>query len=832
MKLSTENKNLLILFVLTLLAYHVNYGLFKIDPGNIDWLFKGRADWASHYLGWAFYRDSPWHFPLGDMDGYNYPLGANLGITDSIPLLAILLKPISFLLPQTFQYLGFWLLVCLFMNGYYALKILKLYKVNTILTWLFIVFVLVNPVIIYRQVHVALCSHWVFIGALYLYLSPTTVLNVNRKLRHHLILLAISCFLTPYLTAMVFGFFVIFLVRIAAIDKAMSVLKTLVYFVISVVMMPLLWVIIGTLGTSKKVDYASHDFFGICKMNLNALYNPINNANLLPEQPLLTGFQEDAIMYLGAGMMILVVVALVSLVRLGTRNRKVVFQLQWIPLLLLAIGFTLFALTHEVSLNDKNVMTIPLLDKISALGDIFRGNGRFFWPVYYMLLLFSFILVSKLCLKENIKIGLVAVALLAQLYDLSPSFNKTPFESRAYHPAVNESNWNKMYASFKNIITVMPFETTLVNSFDYQELSYFAYMNGNNITCEMAARRDGNAIKEFTNNLIKDITEGRFPQENLYITSRENLKYFAPAFQKGLIAVENLDGYYFIYNKTKNLHSTLNRSAKEQAEMADAKNTSLKPMQLTETTAALPPASGKIKHFIENQLIEGNIFQVSGWAFVENSPNNAGDSVFVFVKGNNKVFFTKCVMKERKDISIVFKNNNLDNSGFDCFAFTPNLPKGKYEMTLAIKDHNKQWFYNEPVAVNIGFKSEIIPQQIAQRPALSSDLRFGVDQIDFKDNKLVVRGWCGFTDADSRDAEIALLLIQGDKSYAAEVMSEPRPDVTQAKVSSFNMDNSGFNGTVNVTSLPAGTFQVGIRVLNKKQSKEAYVLTGKVFKKF
>ncbi len=36
-----------------------------LQPSNINWLMTARHDWGTHYLGWAFYKNEPWHFPIG-----------------------------------------------------------------------------------------------------------------------------------------------------------------------------------------------------------------------------------------------------------------------------------------------------------------------------------------------------------------------------------------------------------------------------------------------------------------------------------------------------------------------------------------------------------------------------------------------------------------------------------------------------------------------------------------------------------------------------------------------------------------------------------------------
>ncbi len=107
-----KNKLYYIAIFLVLVVFKISYGLDIIVPTNIRWLMEARHDWGTHYLGWAFYRDAPWTFPLGAMENYSYPSGTNIGFTDSMALPAMILKPFSAILPDDFQYLGTWLLFC------------------------------------------------------------------------------------------------------------------------------------------------------------------------------------------------------------------------------------------------------------------------------------------------------------------------------------------------------------------------------------------------------------------------------------------------------------------------------------------------------------------------------------------------------------------------------------------------------------------------------------------------------------------------------------------------------------------------------------------------
>ena len=87
-------KNTLMLVSLSAAAiiFLISYSLTILIPTNDNWLMTVRDDWGTHYLGWFFYRNEPWTFPLGNVSRYYFTPGTNVGFTDSIPLMAIFFK--------------------------------------------------------------------------------------------------------------------------------------------------------------------------------------------------------------------------------------------------------------------------------------------------------------------------------------------------------------------------------------------------------------------------------------------------------------------------------------------------------------------------------------------------------------------------------------------------------------------------------------------------------------------------------------------------------------------------------------------------------------------
>ena len=100
------------------------YGVQVLDPANPDWILNRGPDPSQHYLGWEFYRQSPLRLPfLGMSYSTVYPYRISVLYTDSIPLLALLLRPVAALLPAQFQYLGLWGIGCFALQGFLAQKI-------------------------------------------------------------------------------------------------------------------------------------------------------------------------------------------------------------------------------------------------------------------------------------------------------------------------------------------------------------------------------------------------------------------------------------------------------------------------------------------------------------------------------------------------------------------------------------------------------------------------------------------------------------------------------------------------------------------------------------
>src|SRR3982751_4213177 len=65
-----------------------------LDVTNIGWLTQA-GDSFTHYLGWEFFRRSPWTWPPGLNPDYGLQFSSSIIFSDSVPLLALALKLFS-----------------------------------------------------------------------------------------------------------------------------------------------------------------------------------------------------------------------------------------------------------------------------------------------------------------------------------------------------------------------------------------------------------------------------------------------------------------------------------------------------------------------------------------------------------------------------------------------------------------------------------------------------------------------------------------------------------------------------------------------------------------
>lgn len=146
------------------------FGLKVANPLQLEWLSHG--DMLQSYLGWDYFRKSPWTLPIiGLNPNYGLEIAGSIVYADTNPLLAVIFKVFSALLPQHFQYFGLWLLACCMLSAVVSWKILSLYTDSLVLRALGVCLILFCPAWLNRVGHINLMAHFLILLAIYLCLA-------------------------------------------------------------------------------------------------------------------------------------------------------------------------------------------------------------------------------------------------------------------------------------------------------------------------------------------------------------------------------------------------------------------------------------------------------------------------------------------------------------------------------------------------------------------------------------------------------------------------------------------------------------------------------------
>ena len=176
---------ILIPVMLGLLTFFLIVGWPPLQFGNIAW-FQQNDDSVAHYLGWLFFRDSPWSFPMGANPNYGIEIASSIFFSDSIPLFAFIFKPFSSLLPETFRYVGLWLLFCFVAQSWFAWRIIGLITQDVVVKVCATGLFLFSPPMLNRiGAHDSLVAHWLILAALYLCLG--------KNKRNKQLAMAVTC---------------------------------------------------------------------------------------------------------------------------------------------------------------------------------------------------------------------------------------------------------------------------------------------------------------------------------------------------------------------------------------------------------------------------------------------------------------------------------------------------------------------------------------------------------------------------------------------------------------------------------------------------------------
>lgn len=529
------------------------FGAEVVNPQRTSW-FRGDSAW--HFLTWLFFRNEPWRFPPGRIEGFLYPLETSVGGGDALPLLAFPLKVVSAWLPPDVQYLGLWLFVSYILQGVFGYLLVRVFCPQCWLALPAALLFLLSPIMIFRAGHIALASHWLLLLALstffQTYRSPR--LRPRRYALRWLFVVGLAGLVHPYLAVMVLALAVLSVLRESWHRRRLDGKTAAVLAVGLPALLGLEWWLSGLFGLGRGGG------FDLYTLHPTAFFNPLGRSRFLPSFPVGPG-QYEGFSYLGLGVLALGVPALVWLgFRFVHRPRETLRQWLWVlqkrglvPLALLCLGLSLFALGNTVvfilevvlfyvllvvlALRSPRlkrfsgpygwvravllvILGLVLVAGIPLVTSTFRAPGRFVWPVVYLLYLGLIVFVLRR-FSARTAATLLLAALTLQAADLRVNRPFRP-DPKLFTRNVSDPRWLGVIRPFSTLVIIPPFEPSVGGPNDYRDFAFLAATHGKRVTTGVLVRIPGR-LESVREALMQEALKGPRDPHTLYIFSAEDL---------------------------------------------------------------------------------------------------------------------------------------------------------------------------------------------------------------------------------------------------------------------------------------------------------------------
>jgi hypothetical protein len=368
-------------------------------------------DLNMYLIAWEYYVHDQWRFPLMTIPAMGYPEGGSVLFNDALPIGQLVSKIIHSVSGHAINPFGWWILASYVFQGVMAVRVVRAAGVRSVSAAISaaVIATAFTPFMA-RVWHVAVSSHFLVLWALAVYLDITR----RRRLpvAELLALSVLSILVNPYLVVMVMLLLAAAVITLSK-ERALGRREWI----------QLLVVMLATTAVAGILGYGAL-LFGVHSLEGEGFgYFSWNPITLIAPPPLLWGHpsntfrwgtagQYEGESYIGVGALLIVMGCFVFLrARVASAMRR-----HW-PLVIVLIGFGVFAASNEVYIGRFHVLHIPLSPAILRAAGTFRASGRFIWVPAYALSLFSLAALFKWG-RRALVVPIVLIAVVLQLYEV------------------------------------------------------------------------------------------------------------------------------------------------------------------------------------------------------------------------------------------------------------------------------------------------------------------------------------------------------------------------------------------------------------------------------
>lgn len=522
------NSSHVLVLLLAVISFIILYGIDVLDVTNDTWLLASERDLRAHYIGWKFFRQSPWNFPFGLMDNMMYPDKISIIFTDSVPVLAVFFKVFSGILPETFQYFGLWGLLCFILQGLCAYELIAHYVDNRWIRLIGTEFFIISPSMIYRlYYHSELAGHFLLLLAFLIFVKNRDESNSLKVGIKWSVLCIAAAGIHIYFIPMV-GIVMVamYCVRLKS-NCQTGVLKSMLVGFLLEIVMPVLAAcgniyLLGGFSSARTFD--SEDGLGRYSANLNTFFNSQSWSGILPQLKLYCNDQYEGYAYVGLGVIILLVITVIACVK-----KKVSFSRKEIgfAVLVFVVSFVA-ALSPVVTCGSRLLVNIPYPGFVIHIYEMFRATGRFAWLGQYVLMLAAVVGVGMLAdgaagNKKKIIVVIAFVTIGLQIADLQQMLflRKNVGDAGQYQESeynvLQSDVWEKLAHDYSHIVLVEENSLVHKNYVDSFSLADFAVNHGLTINNFPAARPNDELVNANNAKIYENLETGLAEDDVIYI---------------------------------------------------------------------------------------------------------------------------------------------------------------------------------------------------------------------------------------------------------------------------------------------------------------------------
>ncbi len=425
-----------------------------LNPSDVRWLLWG--DSATHYLGWEFFRKTPiFQWPIGANQHFGQGFGESIVYSDSIPLLAIPLKYVSLLLPETFQYLGWWILTCFVMQGVTAFALIRFTGIPRLRAGIGTIIFVIFPPFLYRLIHdgyghIALASHWLVLLSMLMFVSR------ESRISRWTFVATIALLVQPYMAVFPLALGLWRIVRnmptLLLTSLGVTIAKVLIFVGVPV---SVFWAV-GGFPSGSSGDTG----FGVYQSTLTSLLDPSPTYSFAWSRILqATDFDypagtNEGFSFVGTGLILLIPVAIAVWL-----SRRRLPHGDWGGLLAVGASLAFISLLPSVRLGGRTLFTVAVPDRILDVTAIFRSNGRFMWLFTYTIAILVFALVASLPGRLTfLVLGLcpLIIGALDGASALQETRERFTDSAELLIGERRESTWDRIMVGRKHLVTIPP----------------------------------------------------------------------------------------------------------------------------------------------------------------------------------------------------------------------------------------------------------------------------------------------------------------------------------------------------------------------------------------